>query len=98
MVEPIDLYADQFMITVTSYGANLSFLLGTAHPEPTKVVPPERVATIRTSNEHLKVMAMILVRQIKKMEAETGVRIDVDSRVLNSLGIAREDWDRFWAQ
>lgn len=98
MVEPIDTYSDQFMVTTTSWGANLSFLVNTPHPEAAKPVPAERVATIRMSNEHLKVMAMIIVRQIKKMEGETGVKINVDSRVLNSIGIAREDWDAFWSQ
>ena len=98
MVEPIDTYSDQFMVTTTSWGANLSFLMNTPHPEATKPVPAERVATIRMSNEHLKVMAMVIVRQIKKMEAETGVKANVDSRVLNSLGIAPEDWDSFWSQ
>lgn len=97
MVEPIDTYSDQFMVTTTSWGANLSFLVNAPHPEATKPVPAERVATIRMSNEHLKVMAMIIVRQIKKMEAETGVKIDVDNRVLNNLNIAREDWDSFWS-
>ena len=98
MVEPIDTYSDQFMVTTTSWGANLSFLMNTPHPEATKPVPAERVATIRMSNEHLKVMAMVIVRQIKKMEAETRVKVNVDSRVLNSLGIAPEDWDSFWSQ
>ena len=98
MVEPIDAYSDQFMVTTTSWGANLSFLMNTPHPEATKPVPAERVATIRMSNEHLKVMAMVIVRQIKKMEAETGVKANVDSRVLNSLGIAPEDWDSFWSE
>ncbi len=96
MVEPINIYSDQFMVTTTSWGANLSFLVNTPHPESTKPIPAERLATIRMSNEHLKVMAMVLVRQIKKMEGETGIKIDVDSRVLNGLGIAREDWDEFW--
>ena len=96
MVEPIDTYADQFMVTTTSYGANLSFSLNTPHPEATKVVPAERVATIRMSNEHLKVMCIVLVRQMKNMERDTGVKIEVDSRVLNGLNIAREDWDSFW--
>lgn len=97
MVESIDIYSDQFMVTTTSFGANLSFLVNTPHPDPTKPVPAERVATIRMSNEHLKVMAMIIVRQIKKMEDDTGVKIDMDPRVLNGLGIAREDWDSFWS-
>lgn len=96
MVEPIDAYSDQFMVTTTSWGANLSFLVNTPHPEQTKPVPAERVATIRMSNEHLKVMAMVIVKQIKKMEAETGVKLDVDRRVLNNLGVSPEDWDDFW--
>lgn len=97
MVESIDIYSDQFMVTTTSFGANLSFLVNTPHPDPTKPVPAERVATIRMSNEHLKVMTMIIVRQIKKMEDDTGVKIDMDPHVLNGLGIAREDWDSFWS-
>ena len=96
MGEPIDVYADQMMITVTSWGANLSFLVNTPHPDPAKPVPAERVATIRMSNEHLKVMAMVIVRQIKKMEAETGVKCEVDRRVLNSMGIPPGDWELFW--
>ncbi len=96
MVEPIDEYSDQFLVTTTTFGANLSFYLNTPHPEQTKVVPAERVATIRMSNEHLKVMAIIIVRQIKKMEAEAGVKINIDHRILNSLNIAPEDWDSFW--
>lgn len=96
MGEPIDVYSDQFMVTTTSWGANLSFLVNVPHPEPTKPVPAERVATIRMSNEHLKMMAMIITRQIKKMESELGIKIEVDPRVLNNLGIAREDWDNFW--
>lgn len=96
MGEPIDAYSDQFMMTTTSWGANLSFLVNAPHPEPTKPVAAEKVATIRMSNEHLKVMAMVIVRQIKKMESDTGIKIEVDPHVLNNLGIAREDWDIFW--
>ncbi len=96
MAEPIDAYADQFMVTITTWGANLSFLVNPPHPEVAKPVPAERVATIRMGNEHLKVMAMIIVRQVKKMESESGVRCEVDRRVLNNLGIAPEDWDEFW--
>jgi len=96
MIEPIDVYADQCMVTTSPWGANLSFLVNVPHPEPTKPMPAERVATIRMSNEHLKAMAMIIVRQVKRMEAESGVQCEVDRRVLNSMGISPEDWDQFW--
>jgi hypothetical protein len=96
MTEPIDTYSDQFMITTTPFGANLSFHLNTPHPEQAKVIPAERVAIIRMSNEHLKVMTIIIARQIKKMERDSGVKVEVDPRIMNSLGIGREDWDKFW--
>jgi len=96
MEEPIDVYSDQFMITTTAFGANLSFYVNTPHPEQTKPVAAEKLATIRMSIEHLKVMTMIIVKQVKKMESETGVKIAVDRRVINSLGISPDDWDDFW--
>lgn len=96
MGEPIDVYSDQFMMTTTAFGANLSFYVNTPHPEQSKPIPPEKIATIRMSNEHLKVMAMIIVRQIKKMEYDTGVKIQMDKRVLNGIGISPDDWDDFW--
>jgi len=96
MEEPIDVYSDQFMVTTTAFGANLSFAVNTPHPEQSKPVAPERLATIRMSIEHLKVMTMIIVRQVKKMESSTGVKINVDNRVLNSLGISPGDWEDFW--
>lgn len=96
-MEPIDVYSDQFMLTTTSWGANLSFLVNTPHPEQAKPVPAERIATIRMSTEHLKVMAIIIARQVKKMESETGIKCEVDRRVLNSLGISPDDWTDFWS-
>ena len=96
MEEPIDVYADQFMITTTAFGANLSFSVNTPHPEQTKPVAAEKLATIRMSIEHLKVMTMIVVRQVKKMESDTGVKVAVDRRVLNSIGIPPDDWEEFW--
>jgi len=96
MDEPIDVYADQFMITTTAFGANLSFYVNEAHPDRTKPVAAKALATIRMSNEHLKVMAMMMVQQVKKMEEDTGIDVKIDTRVLNNLNIAPEDWDSFW--
>lgn len=96
MAEQFDVYSDQFLLTTTPFGANLSFSVNTPHPEQSKPVPAERIGTIRMSNEHLKVMAMIIVRQIKKMESETGVKIQIDKRVINGIGMAPNEWDEFW--
>lgn len=98
MTDSIDVYSDQFTITVGPYGASLSFAVTEPHPIPTAPQPPERVATIRMSVEHLKIMAMIIVRHVKKMEEELGVSFPISSQVLNQLGIGKEDWDGFWSR
>lgn len=97
MVEPIDAYADQFMVTLGPYGASISFLASAPHPGPGAPPPPERVATMRMSLQHLKTMAIVINRQVKRMERESGVVYDVPNQVLGQLAIAREDWDSFWS-
>ena len=96
MTEPFDVYSDAFLVTITPFGANLSFEMHEAHPSPNALVPTRRLGTVRMSLEHLKVMAMMLRNQVRKAESQSGVKYEVDTRVLSQLGIAREDWDSFW--
>ncbi len=100
MAEPFDFYSDAFTITTTPWGANLSFQLRDAHPVPPSdgapVERPTPLGTIRMSNEHLKVMVFMLMRQIKRQENMTGVQFGIPIDVLNQLGIPREDWDALW--
>lgn len=99
MTEPTDVYADQFVVTVGPYGASLSFDMSVPHPSGPGQAPqpPQRVATIRMSTEHLKSVAYIIVKHVKQIEQQGGVKYDVPSQVLAQLGIGREDWDSFWA-
>ena len=94
--QPFDKYADNFTVTITPYGANLSFGLREAHPSAGRVPQSAHLGTIRTSVEHLKTMVMVLQRQIRTMEGQTGVRAEVPRDVLNQLGISPEDWQVFW--
>lgn len=96
MPEPFDVYADAFIITLTPFGANLSFEIREAHPSPNAPPPLRRLGTVRMSVEHLKLMAMMLRNQVRAMESQSGVRFEVDTRVLAQLGIGKEDWDSFW--
>jgi len=99
MAEPVDVYVDQFQVTTAPYGCTLNFLLtAPTPPAPGSVPQSERLATIRTSLEHLKVMTYVLRRQLLMHESRTGVRIEVPTEVLNSIQVAREDWDNFWQQ
>ena len=96
MPEPIDVYADSFTITAAAYGAALTFSLRSAHPNQASPTPPERVATIRMSLEHLKTMVYVMKRQLTQYERETGIHVGIPGQVLSQLQIAPEDWDSFW--
>ena len=97
MPEPIDVYSDQFQINMGPYGATLNFLLsGATPPSPGSAPQVDKLATIRMSLEHLKVMIFVLRRQILEYERASGVQLQLPSDVLNALGIGREDWDALW--
>ena len=96
-IEPFDLYSDQFTITITPYGANLSFGVNAAHPVATNPQPAKHLGTVRMSNEHLKVLVFLCRRQVMEVERGSEVKADVSRIVLNGLQIAPEDWEQFWA-
>ncbi|MBI4330749.1 MAG: hypothetical protein HY673_05680 [Chloroflexi bacterium] len=94
---PFDEYADQFTITVTPFGANLSFAVREAHPAPGGRIPQAiHLGTVRMSVEHLKTMVVMIRRQVMQVEAQTNVTADVPGQILNQLQIAPEDWQSFW--
>ncbi len=94
--EPFDVYADGFTVTITPFGANLSFSLREAHPSANK--PPElkHLGTIRMSVEHLKTVVWMTRHQIRQVEGQLGVKADVPKAILNQLNIPPEDWEGFW--
>ena len=94
--EEFDKFADQFTITITPFGANLSFSVREAHPSPGRPPQAKTLGTIRMSVEHIKTMVMILRRQIRQVETQTGVKAEVPQEILNQLQISKEDWDEFW--
>ena len=97
MSEPFDLYADSFMITVTPWGANMTFALQEAVPSGPEASPPKRLGTVRMSTEHLKTVAFMITRHVKEYERGEGVVHPVSRRILNQLSIAPEDWESFWS-
>lgn len=94
--EPFDVYADQFTVTITPFGANLTFSLREAHPSAGKAPSSQELGTVRMSVEHLKTMVMLIRRQVKQVEDSTGLKVEVPRQVLNQLQISPEDWDTFW--
>lgn len=99
MSEPVDVYADQFGLNVGPYGCILNFLATSTQPPPAGTPPQSaRVASVRMSLEHLKVMTYIIRSQIIEYERQAGVRIQLPQEVLNGLRIGREDWTECWRE
>ncbi len=97
MPEPVDVYSDQFQVNTAPYGCVLNFFVsGPTPPAPGAAPQVERLATVRMSLEHLKVMTFILHRQLLQHEAQTGTEIPIPAQVLNVMGVGLEDWNTFW--
>jgi hypothetical protein len=97
MPEPVDVYADQFQINLGPYGCVLNFLASSREPVAPGTVPQaERLATVRMSLEHLKIMTFIFRSQVVNYERQAAVQIQLPQDVLNALRIGREDWDECW--
>ena len=94
--EPFDEYIDAFTVTITPFGANISFAVREAHPAAARVPQSLHLGTLRMSVEHLKTMVIMLRRQIIQVEQESGVHAEVPTNILNQLGISPEDWQAFW--
>ena len=88
-----DIYADAFQITTTPFGVNMTFSLRDPHPSPGKLTPGRDVVRVRMSPEHAKIVAMMMVRQIRGYERNSNIKIAIPAEVYTQLGIAEEDWE-----
>ncbi len=97
MLEPIDVYSDQFQLGLGPFGATMNFMVSNPKP-PAPGTPPqaESLANIRTSMEHLKVIAFVIRRSLLDYEKRAGVKVEVPIQALNALQISPEDWESLW--
>lgn len=66
-----DVYADQFMMTLSPYGVTMSFMTSgapVAKGQPS--VLPHQVLVLRMSLEHAKAMAQIMHTELKHYEEQ----------------------------
>lgn len=90
-----DIYADRFRVTITVFGVNMSFGLSQPHPTIAGVAEVPDVddkVRVRVSLEHAKVIAMMLRKQLKMYEKDTGTVIPLPEEVLGNLGLDQEPW------
>jgi hypothetical protein len=87
-----EFYVDQFVMTVGAYGVAVTFGLTPPHPAPGEVPRARDLVRLRMSLEHVKVMAMLLKRQLKAFEEQAATTINIPRAVSNGLGLSPEDW------
>lgn len=95
--EVFEAYSDTFEAVGNPYGMVINFNLSSPHMAGPYAGQPATVARIRLSWEMAKVLTFILLRYIKKAEADRGVSYPIPVEILNQLRIAKEDWDGLWA-
>jgi hypothetical protein len=86
-----EFYVDQFRMGITPYGAAITF--GLASPNPTTGQPQTQDnVLIRMSLEHMKVMAMLMKKNLKAYEEQFQVQIPLPRQIMNQMGLSNEDW------
>lgn len=88
-----DVYSDSFRVTTGVFGVSMTFGLNEPHPVQGGVArTSEEKARVRVSLQFAKVIAMLLRKQLKQYEQDTGTDIQIPQNVYAGLGIAEEDW------
>lgn len=89
MAEVPEFYADGIEVNLTMpWTVGLTFSVKGFDTERTA----RPLVTIRMSPEHAKVVAMILKRQLKNYESQSGTTINLPSELYGKLGLPPEDW------
>lgn len=86
-----EFYVDQFRMNLSPYGATLT--LGLASPNPTTGQPQVNdTLLLRMSLEHMKVMAIIVKKNLKAYEEQMQSPINLPRQIMNQMGLSQEDW------
>lgn len=86
-----EFYVDGFRLSVTPYSVAFTFSLNPPHPDPSRPPVPAPVCVLRMSLEHAKSTAMLLRKQLRDYERQSG-KINLPPGLYTQLGVAEEDW------
>ncbi len=84
-------FSDVFETHINPWSAAITFgLRATKEAEDNKMM-----LRIRMPLQQAKALAVLLLRNIRQYEQQTGADIDLPQVVLKALDIPAEDWERF---
>jgi hypothetical protein len=90
-----DYYTDRMRLTVTVFGVNITFGLGSPHPDQddsNDLIGVLELVRVRMSLEHAKIMAMLLKKQIKEYERQNETEVAIPKKVIEVLKLTDETW------
>ena len=86
-----EIYCDGVQIGLSAYTATFSLTMQPVGQA--EQVPPTKVGNVRMSLQHAKVLAIMLRKQLKGFEEQTGVDIQLPRQLYQQLGLSKqEDW------
>ena len=86
-----EFYVDQFRMSVNPYGTAITFGLATPHP-PSGQSQVNDTVLLRMSLEHVKIMTIILRKNLKAYEEQSQAPINIPRAIMNQMGLSPEDW------
>jgi len=84
-------FSDVFWIHINPWSCALTF--GLRQASATERDKP--MLRVRMPLQQAKLLAVMLLQQMRRYEQETEVDIDLPRNLLESMGIPLEDWERF---
>jgi hypothetical protein len=103
--EVFDFYVDNFAVTLTPWGASLSFARSKLDPTPTDdsdespsevLAIPEHLGSVRMSTQLLKLISLSIAKQVRDYEQSEGAVYSVAPKHFERANISKEEWDEFW--
>ena len=86
-----DLYCNSVTMRATPYEVILG--INRMKPDAQKPEDTETLAFVRMAHAHAKVLAIMLRKNLRNVEAKLGTQITIDVDLMKELGISKEeDW------
>jgi len=87
-----DIYVDRVRTTLSTFGAALSFGISEPHPENREESKIDELVTVRMSLQHLKIMLILMKKQLKEFEKANEFEVTLPKSVMDKLGLEEEQW------
>jgi DNA-binding transcriptional regulator/RsmH inhibitor MraZ len=88
-----DVYSDKMELGINAFGVTLNWYLTGIDIDAIEQgqQTSKQVATIRTSHLHAKIIALLILKNLKKMEKDIGITVTIPEYLREKLEISEPD-------